>query len=353
MKKNRVVVGLSGGVDSSVAALILKEQGYEVIGAYIIGWLGEENFPCDWQKEEADAREVAEKIGIPFYSINLSKEYKEKVIDDFFYQYQIGRTPNPDILCNSEIKFRALPEALRQLEVDYFATGHYAKMSERNGLKMIAKPLDLNKDQTYFLWKISKDILPKILFPLGDLTKQAVREKASEFELSTASKRDSQGICFVGPVKVRQFLSDRFREEPGDVILKDGRKIARHEGVVFYTLGQRLKAGSVSWTGDVPPLFVIEKDLKNNILVVGSDSQCYSQQFIAKNTNWHTVVDKEFTAQLRIRHRQPLGKAVIKVNRESLLVKLDQPMRSVTPGQSVVFYQNEFLLGGAVVDELI
>ncbi len=372
---------MSGGVDSSVAAALLKEQNYDVIGVYILGWTGTEEFPCNWQSEEADARTVASKLEIPFYTVNLSKEYEQAVIDEFFAGYAAGVTPNPDILCNREIKFKALWQAVRQFEPNYLATGHYAQLREirstkseiRNSFEIrnskfgftnqaIFKAHDENKDQTYFLWGISREILSHILFPLGDLTKPQVRQLANKSGLPTATKKDSQGICFIGPLKVRQFLASRLKSKPGVAVLTDGRVIAHHDGVNLYTIGQRLGAGSVSWTGDVPPLFVIAKDLKNNRLIVGPDSQTYASELVASQANWLTEepfdslalaqggFHRQIAMKAKIRYRQEDVDCTVSLKGEELLVRFGEPVRAITPGQSIVFYSEKGqLLGGAVI----
>lgn len=341
-------MGLSGGVDSSVSAALLKEQGYDVIGVYILGWTGTDEFPCNWQEEEAAARAVAEKLKIPFYTVNLSKEYEEAVIDEFFSIYSAGGTPNPDVLCNKEIKFKAMWRSVRQFEPDYIATGHYAQI--RNG--QIYKGADSNKDQTYFLWGISKVILPNIIFPIGEIEKPKVRELAMRYDLPTATKKDSQGICFVGPLKVRQFLASRIPSTPGDTYTTSGKLLARHNGVVFYTIGQRLGAGTVKWTGDVPPLFVIAKDLKNNRLIVGNDEQSYASELIAAKPNW--LGDKKIVSVAKIRYRQKdVAVEVQEIEGERLRVTFKESTRAITSGQSIVFYsKDDQLLGGAYITEV-
>lgn len=349
MEKKRVVVGMSGGVDSSVAAALLKERGYDVIGVYILGWLGNKEFPCDWQKEESDARVVAEELQIPFYTINLSKEYEKEVIDVFFEGYNNGITPNPDILCNKEIKFNALWKAIRQFEPDYLATGHYARMI--NG--RIYKAVDKNKDQSYFLWGIDNRILSHIMFPLGELTKPEVRALAKKFNLQTASKKDSTGICFVGPLKVREFLKQHVAYNDGKVVLTNGTYVADHHGLPFYTIGQRLAVGSVHWTGDVPPLFVIAKDLDRNLLIVGHDHQTFAQDCTITSINWFgkTLPHEQFIAgDVKIRYRQLDAEATVFPSKQDWKVKFTQPVRAITPGQSAVIYDNEgMLLGGGII----
>ncbi len=366
MSNRRVAMLMSGGVDSSVAAALLKKQGYEVIGFYILGWLGTANFPCPWQKEEADARAVADKLGIPFQTINLSKVYEKEVIDRFFAGYQAGVTPNPDVLCNREIKFKALWQAIRQFECDYMATGHYARICQKSKFKGqhrgIFKAHDPNKDQTYFLWGIEKSILPKIIFPLGELTKPEVRLLAKKYDLPTATKKDSQGICFVGPLKVRQFLASRVKTKPGGAHLTDGRRVATHQGSELYTIGQRLAVGSVDWTGDVPPLFVIAKDVKNNRLIVGSDSQTFDTKLVAGSINWlvepldfarSKTTGQTFEGLAKIRYRQK--DEVVRATKIGQLwsVEFFREVRALTAGQSIVFYSNDGQLQGGGIIELI
>ncbi len=350
----RVIAAMSGGVDSSVAAALLVEQGYDVVGVYILGWTGNDKFPCNWQKEEADARRVAELLDIPFYTVNLSEDYYKQVIEEFFEGYKKGLTPNPDILCNKEIKFKAMWQAVRQFEPDYIATGHYAKMI--NGLTpkaTIVEPVDKNKDQTYFLWGIDKAILPKIIFPLGDMAKAEVREKAGALGLPTAAKKDSQGICFVGNLKVREFLESQISTKEGDVVLSDGKKIAEHQGVSFYTIGQRLGAGAVDWTGDVPPLYVIAKDVKRNRLIVGHDKDTFTDSLLTSDVN--NLVSFEWPKQVfaRVRYRQKLVECRVVKTDTGLEVEFLEPVRAVTAGQSIVFYDTKGdVLGGAIISEV-
>lgn len=345
--KKRVIALMSGGVDSSVAAAILKEQNYDVIGVYILGWTGTAEFPCTWQQEEADARAVAAKLDIPFHTLNLSQQYEKAVIDQFFAGYQEGVTPNPDILCNQEIKFKAVWQAVRQFEPDYIATGHYAKIVNGN----IFKPADNNKDQTYFLWGVNKEILPHVLFPLGNMKKPDVRQLAKKLNLITAAKKDSQGICFVGPLKVREFLRSRVKTKPGEAYLVDGRVVARHDGVLLYTIGQRLAAGTVDWTGDVPPLFVLAKDIPNNRLIVGPDSATDADSFTAKQLNWLAHNPLEVVKKAKVRYRQEDIPVNVSLAGQGVMVTAKKPVRAITPGQSVVFYtEDNQLIGGGVIE---
>lgn len=358
--KKRVIMLMSGGVDSSVSAALLKDQGYDVIGVYILGWTGTKDFPCNWQQEEADAKNVAEQLQLPFYTVNLSKEYEKEVIDRFFAGYKQGVTPNPDILCNREIKFKALWQTVRQFEPDFIATGHYAQLKKIPSTKhqtpdkfQILKGKDPNKDQTYFLWGIDAAILPHLIFPIGHLKKPQVRALAKKYQLPTATKKDSQGICFIGSLKVREFLAKRLQPKPGLAILTDGRVIANHDGVELYTIGQRLAAGSVNWTGDVPPLFVIAKDLQNNRLIVGTDAETYADFLEAGDADWLSADAALFVRAAKIRYRQKeVGITMHKVGRR-LEVSFEEPVRAMTPGQSIVFYgSDEQLLGGALISRV-
>jgi tRNA-specific 2-thiouridylase len=354
MNKGRVIIGLSGGVDSSVAAALLKEQGYDVIGVYILGWTGTAEFPCNWQKEEADARSVAAKLEIPFYTLNLSKEYEKAVIDEFFSVYKAGGTPNPDILCNKEIKFKAMWQAVRQFEPDFIATGHYAiaKTNPETDEYSIYKGTDGNKDQSYFLWAIDQAIQAKIIFPLGEIEKPEVRKLAKKYDLPTKDKKDSQGICFIGPLKVRQFLASQISAKPGIVITTAGKKISEHEGLSFYTIGQRLGAGSVKWTGDVPPLFVVAKDLERNILIVGADKETYGTSLLAKGVNWLDKRGAEVVKTAKIRYRQEDVAVTVTQNGDELDVRFGQLVRAITAGQSIVFYGTDGeLVGGAIISK--
>lgn len=344
--KQRVIALMSGGVDSSVSAALLKKQGYDVVGVYILGWTGTTEFPCSWQKEEADARAVADQLQIPFHTLNLSRQYEQSVINQFFAGYRAGMTPNPDILCNQEIKFKAVWEAVRQLEPDFISTGHYARVKDG----AIFEATDATKDQTYFLWGIDRGILPKIIFPLGELKKSDVRALARKLRLPTASKKDSQGICFVGPLKVREFLRSQLQPVVGPAVLADGRKVGEHQGATLYTIGQRLGAGSVNWTGDAPPLFVVAKDTPGNRLIVGADQDTYATELVAGDPNWLvTELSSEFRAEAKVRYRQTAVEVVVKQQGNNFYVKFAEPVRALTPGQSIVFYRGGQLLGGAVI----
>ena len=335
-----------------------------MLGFYILGWPGDDDLPCSWQADEADARSVAAVLGIPFHTVNLTDEYRQQVFEPFLADYRRGRTPNPDVLCNRRVKFKALWQFVRQFEPDYLATGHYALKGEIKSQNTktrkesaIFKAVDANKDQTYFLWGIEPTILEKVIFPLGELTKPFVRELAKKYKLPTATKKDSQGICFVGQLKVGEYLTSHLPTRPGPVVLTDGREIALHPGIWFQTIGQRLGVSQLNWTGDRPPLYLVAKDITGNRLIVGHDADCFAQEFRAEGANWLSQslppAKGRFECLVKIRYRQEDVKGVVEVNAGGVLVQLARPVRAITPGQSVVFYGFDGqLLGGATITQV-
>lgn len=357
-KKKRVVVAMSGGVDSSVAALLLAKKNYEVIGVFMKNW----NQPidvkgsCPWVEDQKDVRKVCNRINIPFYTFNFEKEYEQRVVKYFFDEYEKGRTPNPDVLCNKEIKFDIFRRKSEDLGADFIATGHYVRTRKDSiGLVHLLKGKDSNKDQSYFLWMLGQEELKNVLFPVGELEKSEVRELAKINSLSTWHKKDSQGICFIGPVKVRQFLKSRLKPRRGNAITKDGRVVAEHEGIWFYTIGQRLGSSSVKWpTADVPTLYVLEKDLKQNILIVGTEGELYGQELFCDNVNWVTEEPIfPLSAEVSIRYRHKPEKAIITRFNNKLHIKFDKPQRAISIGQSAVIYSGEELLGGGIISKKI
>ena len=360
MKKDpkdiRVVVGMSGGVDSSVAALLLKEQGYDVIGIFMKNWDDtDENGVCTATEDFNDVIRVCNQIGIPYYAVNFEKEYWDKVFTYFLDEYKAGRTPNPDVMCNKEIKFKAFLEHALKLGADYLATGHYAQVKEIDGEVKLLRGKDENKDQTYFLNQLSQDQIKRVMFPIGHLEKSKVREIAQEAGLATAGKKDSTGICFIGERNFKEFLSQYLPAQPGNMETLDGEVKGRHDGLMYYTIGQRHGLG-IGGSGD--PWFVIGKDLKRNVLYVGQgfdNDYLYSDEIIATNINW--VSDREkaqsFTCTAKFRYRQPdHGVTVHLMEDNQVRVVFDQPIRAVTPGQAVVFYQGEECLGGGTIDQI-
>lgn len=355
-KKNKVIVGMSGGVDSSVAAALLLKAGYEVVGVFMKNW--SDNFAvltdCPWQKDLADAQAVADKLSIPLKIFNFEQQYKCRVIDYFFSEYKAGRTPNPDILCNSEIKFKLFFDQAINLGADFIATGHYARTKINKSQVNLLKGKDKNKDQSYFLYGINPNVLKKILFPLGEYTKTEVRIMAKKMNLPTQDKKDSQGICFIGEVDLRKFLSQYIKPIPGDIIDAESKKvIGKHEGLAWYTIGQRrgIKLG-----GTGLPLYVVDKDMKNNVLYVVKGAHhpyLYKSELLAEKINWlvyKPVLPMKIKA--KIRYRQPDQEAVLdytKNNKGKLLVKFKEPQRAITSGQSVVFYKKDVCLGGGII----
>ena len=353
-----VVVGMSGGVDSSVAAAILKEQGYNVIGLFMLNWEeDDENGTCTAVQDYEDVKRVCNKLGIPYYTVNFAKEYLDRVFDYFLKEYKAGRTPNPDVLCNREIKFGPFLEHAKMLGADYIATGHYAKISHDGGVHKLLKAVDTNKDQTYFLNQLSQQQLEMVLFPLGDMEKPEVRKIAEKYGFSTAHKKDSTGICFIGERRFREFLSKYLPAKKGDIVdIDSGKVVGRHDGAMYYTLGQRkgLNIGGYSG-GNGERWFVIDKDVKKNILYVsqGEDDKLFTDGLYATSINWipSKPNTKEFDCFAKFRYRQPDQKVhVIITGKNTAQVQFVEPQRAVTPGQFVVFYTDTECLGGGVIE---
>ncbi|MGG3957332.1 tRNA 2-thiouridine(34) synthase MnmA [Bhargavaea massiliensis] len=352
----RVVVGMSGGVDSSVAALLLKQQGYDVIGIFMKNWDDtDENGVCTATEDYEDVVRVCNQIGIPYYAVNFEKQYWEKVFTYFLDEYKAGRTPNPDVMCNKEIKFKAFLEHAMALGADYLATGHYARVAYRDGEYQLLRGLDANKDQTYFLNQLGQAQLSKVLFPIGELQKAQVREIAKEAGLATAGKKDSTGICFIGERNFKQFLSNYLPAQPGQMQTLDGEVKGTHDGLMYYTIGQRHGLG-IGGSGE--PWFVVGKNLKDNILYVaqGFDNELlYSDAIIATNVNW--VSDRKpnepIACTAKFRYRQPdVPVTVEMIDETTARVSFEQRVRAVTPGQAVVFYNGEQCLGGGTIDQV-
>nr|WP_281243473.1 tRNA 2-thiouridine(34) synthase MnmA [Evansella caseinilytica] len=353
----RVVVGMSGGVDSSVAAHLLKEQGYQVIGIFMKNWDDtDENGVCTATEDYNDVIRVCNQLDIPYYAVNFEKEYWDKVFTYFLDEYRAGRTPNPDVMCNKEIKFKAFLEHALSLGADYVATGHYARIRRSEKGVDLLKGKDENKDQSYFLNALSQEQLQKVLFPLGELAKPRVREIAKEAGLATATKKDSTGICFIGERNFKEFLSQYFPASPGEMRTLEGEVKGKHDGLMYYTLGQRQGLG-IGGSGE--PWFVVDKDLKKNVLYVAQGFHhpaLYSDGLIAENVNWIHPEQPEnsFHCLAKFRYRQPdRGVTVTLMADGKVRVLFDEPERAITPGQSVVFYDGEVCLGGGVIDEII
>ena len=353
----KIVVGISGGVDSSVAAYLLKKQGHEVIGLFMINW-EEKDGACTAEEDYEDVKRVCNKLGIPYFSVNYSKEYYQRVFQYFLEEYKAGRTPNPDVLCNREIKFGPFLDKAITLGADMIATGHYAKKIEKDGKFYLAKADDYNKDQSYFLNQLSQYQLSKVLFPLAEISKPQVREIAKKLELSTATKKDSTGICFIGERNFKKFLSEFLPAQPGDIVDRQGRVVGKHDGLMYYTLGQRrgLNIGGLKG-GNGKRWFVLEKDLQNNRLIVsqGEDDLLFSDGLFATDMNWipEKPEKEEFECYAKFRYRQPDQKVKVKITGETTIqVDFDQKQRAITPGQFVVLYDNNGIcLGGGIIDK--
>ncbi|MAM28534.1 MAG: tRNA 2-thiouridine(34) synthase MnmA [Flavobacteriaceae bacterium] len=390
-KKKRVVVGLSGGVDSSVAAYLLQEQGYEVIGLFMKNWHDDSvtiSNECPWLDDSNDAMLVAQKLNIPFQTVDLSEQYKERIVDYMFREYEMGRTPNPDVLCNREIKFDVFMKIALELGADFVATGHYCrkKSFEKDGttIYQLVAGKDPNKDQSYFLCQLSQEQLAKTLFPVGELLKPEVREIAAAQELVTAEKRDSQGLCFIGKVRLPEFLQQKLAPKEGDIIevapdfdgyhqnghqetleelstkydykKTDGKVVGSHQGAHYFTNGQR-KGLAVGGTQE--PLFVIATDVDENVIYTGqgkSHPGLYRRGLFVKAEEIHWVrddlrlaIDETKNVMARIRYRQPLQNATLHRTDSGLYVIFTEPQSAITEGQFVAWYDGDELLGSGVI----
>lgn len=358
MSRTRVVVGLSGGVDSSVAALLLREQGYEVHAVFMKNW--EESFDpgyCSAGEDLADAREVCETLGIPLHTVNFSAEYRDRVFRHFLAEYQAGRTPNPDVLCNREIKFKVFLDHARRLGADRIATGHYARRLEVAGRQHLLKGSDPDKDQSYFLYTLGQAQLARVLFPIGELRKRQVRELARAAGLVNYAKPDSTGICFIGERHFRAFLSQYLPAQPGEIRTLDGTRIGTHQGLMYYTLGQRQGLGIGGRAGSTgEPWYVVDKRLADNVLVVaqGHDPPpLFHHWLTASQLHWvaGAAPPVPFVCQAKTRYRQADQGCILEtLEAAGCRVRFVQPQRAMTPGQSVVFYQEGECLGGGVIE---
>ena len=356
----KVVVGMSGGVDSSVSAYLLQQQGYDVVGLFMKNWEEDDNEEyCSAAVDLADAQAVCDKLGIKLNTINFAAEYWDNVFEHFLAEYKAGRTPNPDILCNKEIKFKAfLQYAAEDLGADYIATGHYVRKRETDSTVELLRGIDNNKDQSYFLYTLSEQQLSKSLFPVGELEKPQVRKIAEQLGLATAAKKDSTGICFIGKRKFSDFLARYLPAQSGVIRTVDGEIIGQHQGLMYHTLGQRkgLGIGGLKHTDDTP-WYVVEKDVKNNELIVaqGHDHPAlFSDGLIAQQLHWvnRQVITQPFTCTVKTRYRQQdIACRVNPLAEDKIEVIFANPVAAVTPGQSAVFYQGEVCLGGGIIEE--
>jgi tRNA-specific 2-thiouridylase len=392
----RVIVGLSGGVDSSVAAYLLKEQGYDVIGLFMKNWHDDSvtiSNECPWLEDSNDALIVAEKLGIPFQVVDLSEQYKERIVDYMFDEYEKGRTPNPDILCNREIKFDVFMDIALDLGADFVATGHYCRKEEEiiddKPIYKLLAGKDINKDQSYFLCQLSQHQLSKALFPIGELTKPAVREIAKKANLITAEKKDSQGLCFIGKVRLPEFLQQKLQSKEGEIVQvsntadlyqreqpkfnskeeeldffatkyqynkQDGKVVGKHLGAHYFTKGQR-KGLAVGGTKE--PLFVIETDVRENVIYAGEGKHhkgLFRSVLFVSNEEEHWIREdlklknhESLDVEARIRYRQPLEKAILHKVENGIFVEFQNPQSAIQEGQFVAWYKNEELLGSGVI----
>lgn len=356
----KVIVGMSGGVDSSVSAYLLKEQGYHVTGLFMKNWEEDDDKTyCSAAADLADAKAVCNKLGIELLTINFAAEYWDHVFEHFLAEYQAGRTPNPDVLCNKEIKFKAfLNYATECLGADYIATGHYVRQSHFNGNTQLLRGIDHNKDQSYFLYTLSAAQIRKSLFPVGELEKKQVRQIATQLDLTTAQKKDSTGICFIGERKFREFLAQYLPATPGKVRTIGGEIIGEHQGLMYHTFGQRKGLG-IGGLKNVPeiPWYVVDKDIKNNELIVAqgqNHSALFSKGLVASQLHWvnrQSLMEK-LACTVKTRYRQQdVSCALLPIDNTHAKVIFDTPISAVTPGQSAVFYLNDVCLGGGIIEK--
>jgi len=352
-----VVVGVSGGVDSSVAALLLKRSGNDVAGMFMQNWEEDERFgECHAERDRADAVHVCAKLGLTFHARNFASEYWDRVFEHFLAEYRAGRTPNPDVLCNREIKFKTFLDHAHALGADKIATGHYARTDERNGRHRLLRGLDGNKDQSYFLYALGQQQLASTLFPVGELPKPEVRRLAREAGLPTHDKKDSTGICFIGERDFREFLSHYIPARKGELRTPEGKRLGEHDGVMYYTLGQRtgLGIGGRRDAGN-EPWYVVGKNVAENVLFVAQGNETHwlqSQQLRASELTWvaGAAPAAEFACTAKTRYRQSDQTCRVRICDDGCMVEFDTPQRAVTPGQSIVFYRDDECLGGGIID---
>ncbi len=358
-KNTSVIVGMSGGVDSSVSAFLLMEQGYQVEGLFMKNWDEDDNTEyCTAKEDLADAQAVCDKLGIKLHTANFAAEYWDNVFEHFLEEYKAGRTPNPDILCNREIKFKAFLDYAKVLGADYIATGHYVRRGDSENGSQLLRGLDANKDQSYFLHAVGAHEISQTLFPVGELEKPEVRRIAEEQGLATAKKKDSTGICFIGERRFKDFLEQYLPAQPGKIETANGEVIGDHQGLMYYTLGQRQGIG-IGGTKDhgTQPWYVVAKDLKRNVLIIGQGGQhelLFSEAISCQDIFWINQSPDNFPLRCaaKVRYRQPDQLCSVHKRDAGYIVVFDEPQRAATPGQSAVFYQDDVCLGGGVIEDI-
>ncbi len=350
MKNKKVVLGMSGGVDSSVAAILLKKQGYDVIGVFMRNWA--DDGVCTATEDYMDVVKVASQLGIKYFTVNFEEEYRNQVFSYFLNEYKKGRTPNPDVMCNTEIKFKAFLNYALNFDCDYIAMGHYARTKNIDGKTYLCRGLDNNKDQSYFLSRVTEDALKKTLFPIGELQKDQVRKIAKDYGLSTALKKDSTGICFIGERDFNKFLDQFLFTKPGKIVDTQGNVLGEHSGLIHYTIGQRRGMG-IGGKGNGEPFFVADKDLKNNLLIVAQGEKnpaLYKIVFQVEDLFWISGKPHfPLKMTVKIRYRAKDEEALLEENEGKYFVKLKNPLKGVTPGQVAVFYNDEICLGSGII----
>ncbi|HAU07955.1 MAG: tRNA-specific 2-thiouridylase MnmA [Candidatus Yanofskybacteria bacterium GW2011_GWF1_44_227] len=352
--KKLVYVAMSGGVDSSVAAALLKQEGHKVVGVFMKQWQPDVGDFCIWKEEREEAAKAAASLNIPFKTWDFTKEYKKQVADYMIREYKLGRTPNPDVMCNKEIKFGLFLKRALSEGADFIATGHYVRKITKGAFGAKKAPFvscgsylyqgkDKNKDQSYFLWTLKEKEIERCLFPVGGYTKPEIRKLAKKFKLPNAGKKDSQGVCFIGPLNVKDFLLKRIKSKKGEII-KDGQAIGTHDGVFYYTIGQRHGLDIKSGDG---PFYVIGKDVEKNIIYVGSEKDLKSTKTVVSNLSWvNGPIKLPARIDVKIRYRTKSEKAILSDDGN---LEFDKPVRAITSGQSAVFYRGQLLLGGGVI----
>ncbi len=356
-KPEKVIVGMSGGVDSSVAALLLKQQGFRVEGLFMKNWDEDDGTEyCTAKEDLIDAEKVCERLGIELHTANFAAEYWDNVFEHFLAEYRAGRTPNPDILCNREIKFKVFLEYAQILGADHIATGHYVRRYDSDGRAHLMKGLDNNKDQSYFLYAVDETAFKKSLFPIGELQKSDVRALAASHKLATHDKKDSTGICFIGERRFKDFLQQYLPAQPGAIETPEGNVLGEHSGLMYHTIGQRqgLGIGGVKG-GDESPWYVVGKDLDRNVLLVaqGSDQPLlFTDTLLASQLHWINgpPASDSFRCSAKNRYRQRDQSCHLQIDQDRCQVTFQQPQRAITPGQSVVFYKDNLCLGGGIIE---